>query len=120
MTFTVPGKPVSINRAYHCAYKKGRSGFYKSHEAKQYAEWVALIARRAMDRRAPLTGSVELHLGMFFPTQRQDIDSALKGLLDALQGIVYANDSQVRRLVVHKDSDKDCPRVEIAATEITP
>lgn len=35
---------------------------------------------------------------------RADIDNVLKGILDALQGIVYENDRQVRYAVVY---DKD-------------
>jgi Holliday junction resolvase RusA-like endonuclease len=50
---------------------------------------------------------VELEIGLYFGTKRKaDWDNFHKLSCDALTGIVYDDDSQVRRVVVEKHFDK--------------
>jgi Holliday junction resolvase RusA-like endonuclease len=107
-SFWVQAKPVSSN----ATYRRGKgSGFYLTQEAKAYHDAVRLAA--TVYGCKPIEGPVDVELHFFFDSARPDIDGPIKGTLDALQGVCYANDRQVTRLVVLKSVDKERPRVAI-------
>lgn len=62
-------------------------------------------------------GKVSIEVRFFFGRE-SDIDSRLKCLLDSLQGILYADDKQVYRLVVDKDKDTKNPRAELVVKDL--
>lgn len=69
---------------------------------------------RAQWRRKPFEGDVELWITLYFGTKRKaDLDNYNKLSLDALTGIVYADDSQIQALHIERDYDKKNPRIEI-------
>lgn len=117
IAFTVPGKIARVNRLY-CRTRSG--GVFKSQEARDATARVQVAARMAMRGRNPLTGALSLGLALYYANPRQDIDSGLKTLLDAMQGIVFADDAAVRRVVLEKNIDKAAPRVEVTVSEVTP
>lgn len=84
----------------------------KTPEAKAYARVVALLAKA---QRCPLfEGPVRVSLKLWLPSRRSDGDNREKALLDALQGIAYANDRQVAPpLVLDWDYDAKHPRVVV-------
>lgn len=53
------------------------------------------------------------------PTSRPDLDNYAKLLLDALRGIIFADDSQIVGMLLEKEYVKDgaLPRVEVAIWE---
>lgn len=130
--FTVPVKPAGANQLY----RRSRVGPRKTDVAIQFTNAIASYGARA--RRAAgaptLTGPVEVALRIVFADERPDLDGPVKTILDALQPMrahrhpahrrvgcgVIANDRQVRRLIVERETDKHAPRVEIAVTEIAP
>jgi Holliday junction resolvase RusA-like endonuclease len=63
---------------------------------------------------------VALELRFFRPAKRGDLDNLLKVTLDSLNGLVYADDSQVTRILAERREDKLRPRVEVTVTEATP
>lgn len=70
-----------------------------------FKDALGLIARRAMHGQAPFTGAVKLTAEVYrnvVPTALQfgDIDNHLKAILDALNGICYADDRQVTSVEV--------------------
>ena len=65
-----------------------------------------------------LTGPVAVTIDVFRARKSGDIDNFCKVLLDALQGIFYVNDAQIRRLTVTMADDKQDPHVEIAVTSL--
>jgi Holliday junction resolvase RusA-like endonuclease len=115
--FTVPIAPLGVNNAYEPARWGKRHGFKKSDEARVYQEQIAFRAKVAMRSMPPFTGRCRVVLTLFYPDDRSDIDGSIKLNLDALQGVVYRNDRQIRRLVVDKDIDKDRPRIEFEVVE---
>ena len=123
--FSVDGKAISTNATY---LRSANRRLRKSDEAIAWQTKIKYAARRAMHGKRPLSGSVECSLLIAFPTQRNDIDGPIKGILDALQGIVYANDRQVRRLVVECYAltqgegveGRAVPGVDISVEEMTP
>lgn len=81
-------------------------------QAKEAAR--ALVASQTRD--APLlTGPVEVRLRFWLPDQkRRDPDNLLKLIHDAMSGIVYHDDHQIRRQVWEVAGvDRASPRVEI-------
>lgn len=64
-------------------------------------------------RGAPLEGPLELFIALWWPTKRNhDVDN-VKGLLDALTGILWHDDGQIESLHIRKGYDKATPRVEL-------
>jgi Holliday junction resolvase RusA-like endonuclease len=116
--FTVPLEPLNVNHAYAPARWGKRHGFRKTDEASTYQEQIAYRAKVAMQRREPFTGTCRVVLTLVYSENRCDIDGALKLILDALQGVVYRNDRQIRRLVVDKVVGRDrTPCIELEITE---
>lgn len=103
--FTLP-LPLSVNRTY----KIFRSRMYKSSEAKQYTNAIQLL----LCREKPLDGNVELSVKFYFPSTAGDCDNRLKLLLDSLQGRLFVNDRQVKRMTIEVFKDAKNPRVDIA------
>ena len=95
--------PISANRYW----RKTRAGrVYVSAEAKEYKSQVHFIAQRNKVQIA--TGSVAMTY-CFHPKKnkdgseskvRLDLDNAMKVVNDALNGIAYVDDRQIRRIVL--------------------
>nr|DAF60640.1 MAG TPA: Endodeoxyribonuclease RusA [Podoviridae sp. ctwJH20] len=65
--------------------------------------WTMAKRRRAMD-------------GLEIPG-KPDLDNVAKGVLDAMNGVVYVDDTQVVRLVVQKQYSLE-PRLEVSVKEM--
>lgn len=103
--FTVPGEPVAWMRpGISWRGGSGRGFTYPKPEARK--EQIAWVAKENWRRSVfpPLGGPLVVGFahfrekparGLDHPTQRPDLDNYDKLVLDALQGIVYADDSQV-------------------------
>jgi Holliday junction resolvase RusA-like endonuclease len=102
--------PPSLNAMYRT--KKNFYGIYKTDEAESWEDEV----RWKLSRRKKLSGKIKMGIDMFLKRDR-DIDSCLKAILDAFEGILYDNDRQVFDLHVSKYFDKANPRVEISVME---
>jgi Holliday junction resolvase RusA-like endonuclease len=108
------GEPRSTNHIYKNTCRGGFANTYLSAEGKQLKRDYNLEARSQWGRRKPITEEVELWIRLFFGTKRRaDIDNFHKLSLDALSGVVYADDSQIHALHVERDYDKADPRIEI-------
>jgi len=97
--FSVPGYPVTTNQAYR--RRKGY-GMYMTENAKQWKALIGVLGKRAMAGKAPLEGDIGVSLDLTFDTFRPDVDGPIKLVLDALQGIAYKNDRQVRAVSARK------------------
>lgn len=99
--------PISANR-----YWRVQNGVVVvSKEAKAYRESVGWQLR-AQDV-AMLDGDLILYVDVYRKRKAGDLDNALKCLLDSLQGVVYANDSQIVAIHARRFDDKANPRVEV-------
>jgi len=116
LTITVPGKPLSINRAYKVSRFGSRGGLRKSDEALDYQWRVKVAAKKAMRGREMLTGDLVLRLVAYWPRRNADSDSPVKLTKDALQGIVFKNDRIVIEDQSRRAHDPELPRVEITIT----
>lgn len=110
--------PVSANRYWRTVVNKktGRAMTFVSKEAEAYkteAGWRA----KAAGCRVPMRGAVELRVRLV-PKNGvcMDLDNCLKVTIDALKGIVYADDSQVFKIVAERaDADPTGARLEVEA-----
>ena len=106
ITLTINQLPPSINATYKARCICGHGAIYKSNEAKDWQVLAQWEAREIMGNIYPLKGNLEMEIFMTYKRER-DIDGSLKLLLDALQGICYDNDSQVKRLIIAKEKGKE-------------
>jgi len=113
--------PVSANRYWRSVVVQRRDGPQKprvvtfvSEEAKAYKQEVGWLAKVA-GFRIPLAGAVELRIRLV-PKNRvcMDLDNCLKVSIDALKGIVYADDAQVFKITAERaDPDPTGARLEV-------
>ena len=103
---TIKGNPISINRLYRgrrflTEYgKEVKEDYY--HQAK--AQW----------RHKPLAEGLKLTIFAFFGSKRvRDLDNIAKAVQDSLKGLVYEDDSLINELHIHREFDKENPRMEI-------
>ncbi len=73
---------------------------YTAKETKVFEASVAMLARAAMSGRSPLGGDVAVTVALHGQGRRGDLDNKFKSITDAMNGIVYVDDRQIRRLVV--------------------
>jgi crossover junction endodeoxyribonuclease RusA len=100
--------PPSANRFY----RNVRGRMVMSAEGRAYKKRVAEMGGGVELEE----GDVCLWLDFYRPRKSGDLDNRLKVVLDALQGIAYANDRQVVEIHARRYEDKDNPRVEITIT----
>lgn len=109
LRFTLP-VPPSVNR-YRIPV---RSRIVLSDEGRAF--------KRAVREHAALVsmleGHVALHIVIYFPNRRSDLDNALKVLLDSLQGVAYQNDAQVVTIRAFKGLSRERPRAEVTVTPV--
>ena len=100
--FVVYGEPVPKQ-----SYRAVKGGGYTDPRVKAWQAAVAWFAREAMAGCEPLTGSVTVYLDFGLGNSRRvDLDNLSKGVLDALNGIVFKDDSQVAILNLMKRVDE--------------
>lgn len=106
--------PVSANRYWRSFVPRGhtRAIVVVSDEAKAYKAECGWRAKAAGAK--PLSGTVEMRVRLV-PANRvcMDLDNALKVTLDALKGIVYADDAQVYRIVAERSDPDGSARLEV-------
>lgn len=123
ISFIVPGTPVGKGRPRFA--KRGNFvKVYTPEATASYENLVKIIALNAMKKgghlvlQAAVSMSMEIYvtppaswsakkrnsafLGEIFPTVKPDLDNIIKGVLDALNGVVWNDDKQVIRLEVFK------------------
>ena len=81
------------------------------------------MAKLAMKDSEPMTGELSATIRLYRKYKRcsrqfGDFDNHAKSICDALNKIVYADDSQIIRCVVEKITDGLNPRVEVKISEL--
>ena len=114
--FTVLGHAPSTNQAYRIVRfggANGRAGMAISREGKDWKRLVtssAATVRRLLNAPAPVWSKptkVRVALAWRFARANQDADGPVKLVLDALQGELYENDSQIYDYRVTKSVDPE-------------
>jgi Holliday junction resolvase RusA-like endonuclease len=126
ITIIVPCLPVAQPRARATAIN-GKARMYeakKSHAIHEFKATCRLAAAQAHNG-PPMEGPLTADILCVFPTKRKartakatkpDCDNLAKSACDALNGVLYHDDSQIVRLTVEKwhASADESPRVEIS------
>ena len=111
MKFTILGKPVPLGRPRFRVLGKGPRAFAQAYTPPSSKKWMDLIRNvAAMEMRNhlwnPYSKPVHVHLEVTPQKLKSgkdakrigDLDNHLKAVLDALNGVAYKDDSQVREL----------------------
>ncbi|ABD27443.1 endodeoxyribonuclease RusA [Novosphingobium aromaticivorans DSM 12444] len=114
-SFTVPGVPVGKGRP---RFVKATGRAYTPEKTASYESLIAYAASQAMRGAQPINAPIGIKVQAVFPipaswtkkrkesavwhTSKPDGDNILKALGDALNGIVWADDSQVARTSIAK------------------
>ena len=132
ISFTVPGEPIAKARARVVFNKHtGKTRAYTPTKTASYETYIKLIARlewpyqpltcpfvltvrvyRSMPKSLSKKKVSLAELGHIRPTTKPDCDNYLKSICDALNNIVFKDDSQVISVHVHKFYSA-YPRTEI-------
>lgn len=99
LKFQMPETPPSLNHYL----MRHRFGVYKTKGAKEFQERVAVAIHNINKDTAkfPMSGELEIDLKFVFKDKRRrDWDNYAKVLCDAMNGIVYVDDSQIKKATV--------------------
>lgn len=138
--FTIPGTPIPQGRPragkINRGRKKGQTVLYDPVESKEYKQYVSLTAKQYAPKTL-LEGALSVRMkiyreipksttkkdralifeGIKRPVTKPDTDNYVKSVLDACNGILFKDDSQIVDLYASKYYS-DNPRVEIRVQEI--
>ncbi len=113
MRYNLP-LPPPLNQTYRAAYRPslGRTAFFMDSKASSWKQAAQVLLK--LKCRKLIEGNVEVFVYWFLKRDR-DCDAGLKLVLDALQGTVITNDSQVTALHASKEkvSGEPCCQVEV-------
>ena len=91
-------------------------GMYKALEVKRFESWLGLTAQRAMRIQGKQLTSQPVRLTLdvtFGDRRRRDLQNCFGAVCDALEGIVYSDDSQIVQLAGSKRYEKGVWRFEV-------
>ncbi len=85
-----------------------------SREARAYTERVSILALAQRAEKIDAPQEIAVSIVWYRERKSGDVDKRGAVLLDALQGVCFDNDSQVRRYTIERrDDQKTAPRMEI-------
>jgi Holliday junction resolvase RusA-like endonuclease len=112
-TCVIFGEPASKANSRKLVTLGGRPAFIKSQKARDY---VTEFQRQCRNQVKVMTDrDVRVELMIHYASRRPDLDESV--ILDAMQGIVYVNDRQVKQRMAYWGLDKDMPRAVIRVVE---
>lgn len=115
--FTVRGQVPSKSNCYKVIIINGHASLGKQPGVKAYEN--AFFMQCPL-RDACIVRKFRMDMDVYYPSDRSDLDNALKVVLDCLQSCkAVKNDRQCVEIHARKFIDKEHPRVEIQITPIT-
>jgi Holliday junction resolvase RusA-like endonuclease len=114
VSFIVDGNPIPKQ-----SFRARGNGYgYTDPRVKAWQKLVADVASIHMMGKDIMTGMVTIKFHFFLPDKRRkDWDNLSKCVSDALNGIVYKDDSQVTIAMIDKTYDKNKPGVYVLVVE---
>jgi len=112
-TLVILGEPASKANSRRIVNIRGRMVPIKSKKALEYVASIRLQAAAQMP--SMIEGDLRVEMMIHYASRRPDLDESV--ILDALQGIAYENDRQVRQRMTYWGLDKDMPRAVIRITQ---
>ena len=134
--FTVPGVPVAKGRP-RVTIRGGRPRAYTPEKTEKYENLVRLAFREEFPDAEPAAGPISLVIRAYFPvpksyskkkkqlavvgllhkTTTPDLDNIQKAIQDGLNGVAFADDSQIVEYKAMKGFSL-VPRADIIITEL--
>lgn len=134
--FAILGEPVAQGRPRAGKTRRGKTVLYDPKKSRDFKTYVKLSASQHAPKN-PLQGPIHLEVSIFRPipksfskkktakaearllrpTTKPDSSNYVKLIEDALNGVIWKDDSQIVSLVVHKFYSQK-PRVNIRVNEI--
>jgi len=113
VSFSILGEPIS--KSNNLQFSGNRS--YTPKKYKQYEDLIRLLAIEAWGDRPPLLGLIHIEISYYLKTRRKkDLLNLPKTTCDALNDVIYADDSQIVTSSLSKFYDKENPRVVITVS----
>lgn len=129
---TIDGVPVAKGRP-----RLGRYGTYTPKKTQKYEEYVKACWVSKYGAIQPAEQPLEVNIVFYMPipksvnkkrkaeilsgrlkhTKKPDIDNLIKSVLDALNGLAYADDSKIIKVAVEKQYSEK-PRTELSIKEV--
>jgi Holliday junction resolvase RusA-like endonuclease len=98
-------------------YRIGHQGLFKTKALSDYEKTFYLQCNHY--RNAGIGGLFELHLDVYYPANRADLDNSLKVTLDCLQHVkAITNDNNCCKIVAQKFVDRTNPRIEFTLSAV--
>jgi len=121
LSFTLDGPPQPKQRARIVPnWRTRRVTRFTPKKTRQYERAIKNVAAAELLRRRslvpvwPLDARYRVEVSAFFgDARRRDADNVGKACCDALNGILWNDDSQIVTLTVNRAVDRDCPRTEV-------
>jgi Holliday junction resolvase RusA-like endonuclease len=113
VSFEILGEPASKANSRRLVYFGKRPAFIKSNKARSYTE---SFRSQCPNLDIPISGDVIVTINIWYASRRPDLDESI--ILDAMQGLIYVNDRQVKVKHIYWHLDKDNPRSQICVQEI--
>ena len=103
------GAPISTNSCY----RHSRNITYLTPKARKLRKDYTTQAQQQW-KKPPLKTELFIDIILYFGDKRKrDWDNYHKLSMDSLEGVVFENDCQIKEATVHKEYDKENPRIEI-------
>jgi len=124
--FRIKTQPVAKARA-RTVSKGGRTWSFTPKKTKDYEDLISKVVKKE-HKGKPLSGPISLTCFFNFKrpkkckalmhTKRPDGDNCLKAIKDALNGIIWNDDSQVFHATYYKKyTDKESPYIDVIVIE---
>lgn len=107
------GEPASKANSRRVVHYGGMSRLIKSAKALSYTD---VFKQQCKPLPTLMTGDLRVTLHIFYASRRPDLDESL--ILDLMQGLIYANDRQVKERHCYWGLDPENPRAEIIVEKI--
>lgn len=111
MKQVIKGNVPSKSNTYKIIKIRGHPSIGKSEALKKYEE--SFFWQCGTYRNMNITGPVEIHIDVYYPSKRSDLDNSLKTVMDCLQHVkAIRNDNNVAKIIAQKFIDVANPRIE--------
>ena len=117
MTQIIIGKCPSKSNSYRIVKIGNHTSLAKTTALTDYEKSFYLQCN--IYRNKNITGLFEIHLHVYYDSNRADLDNSLKIILDCLQKVnAIKNDNNCVKIIAEKFIDKIKPRIEFAIVAI--
>jgi len=112
------GEPKSTQHVYKMTCRGSFASMYMSKDGKDIKDSYQWQARSQV-KISPLGSDLTVTMEIFMGTKRKcDIDNFNKLCFDAMSGILWIDDSQIKELHIKKGYDKENPRISLQVSEL--